>query len=616
MRLQTLFVVLAATFALAGAVPSGQTPPAAQTPPQPLIGTGLIAGQVVDATTGKLIPDAAVIVGLRAAGARGAAGPPQATVDAQGRFVFGSLPAGSYTLGATRPGYLSKSILVTLADGERVLDTRIRLTKTATVSGTLRDSAGDPVVGTTVVALQRVMINGQQSWNLASTNRSDDRGIYRMPELAPGDYAVCACGRDSIPLDQTLTSTLSSDPRLLMGLAARAMSSGTGGMSLDAGARTYAPVFHQNSTTLGRATKIVLAPGEDKTGVDMTMNIVRATRVSGTATGAPGPVPQNLMRLAPAEYGGVTINVFALTPLLVLPDGHFDFAPVPPGQYRLIAVYRGWPAGAGGRGGGGAAAPPAPVALARGGPAGPPSAPYYVDELINVPETGLANVAVTLRKAASISGRIQFIGSAPPPAEAVLTARVGAFGLAPVNPLEPLASLAGLAQGNVNADATFAILGAVPGEYVVNPSAWPSYSFLKSVTVGGLDITDLPLQVADTDIADLVVTYVDKPLAVVTITTNPATTSPPFDDAWAIVFPADPKYWAEPAAARRRFRQAAFSNKGTVNVDGLPAGDYFVVATTGLDSDWQERGRLETLTRKAQRLTLGDGEKRSIEVKR
>jgi hypothetical protein len=615
MRPLNLFVVLAAALVLASAAPFGQTPPAAQTPPQPQIGTGLIAGQVVDATTGKLIPDAAVIAGLRT-GARGAAGA-QATVDAQGRFVFGSLPPGNYAINASRPGYLSKSIVVTLADGERVLDTRIRLTKTATVSGTLRDSAGDPVVGTTVVALQRAMINGQQSWNLASTNRSDDRGIYRMPELAPGDYAVCACGRDSIPLDQTLTSTLSSDPRLLMGLATRAMSSGTGGMSLDAGARTYAPVFHQNSTTLGRATKIVLSPGEDKTGVDMTMDIVRATRVSGTATGAPGPVPQNLMRLAPAEYGGVTINVFALTPLLVQPDGHFDFAPVPPGQYRLIAVYRG-AAAAGGARGVGVAAPAAapPVAVARGGAVGPLPAPYYVDELITVPETGLANVAVTLRKSASITGRIQFIGSAPPPTEAVMTARAGAVSFSSVNPLEPLASLSGLASGSINADATFSVLGAVPGKYVVNPVAWPGYSFLKSVTVGGLDITDLPFEVADKDIADVVITYVDKPLAVVTITTNPATTSPPFDDAWALVFPADPKYWTEPSAARRRFRQAAFSNKGSVNVDGLPAGDYFIVSTTGLDNDWQERGRLEALTRKAQRLTLADGDKRSIEVKR
>ena len=620
MRSIRLFVVFTAALALGSAVPFGQTPPAGQVPPQPQIGTGLIAGQVVDATTGKLIPDAAVFVNLRTAvAARGAAGQPQATVDAQGRFVFGSLPAGNYALNATRPGYLGKTIQIILADGDRVLDARIRLTKTATLSGTLRDAAGDPVVGTSVVAMNRTIVNGQQQWVVANLNHSDDRGIYRISDLSPGDYVVCACGRDSIPLDQVLMNALSADPRLLMSLATRAISTGTAGMSLDVGARTYAPIFHQSSTTLGRATKIALAPGEDKTGVDMTLEIVRATRVSGTATGAPGPIPQQSMRLVPAEYaggGGAMINLFSLAPVLVQPDGRFDFVPVPPGQYRLIAVYRGSPAGAGARAGGGAA-PPAPPAAALGrGAAGPPSAPYFVDEPITVPETGLTNVAVTLRKAPGITGRIEFRGSTPPPTEAVLTARPLAVSLQPVNRLDPLASLSGLASGSVNGDATFAVLGALPGKYSVTPVSWPGYSFLKTVTLGGRDITDLPIEVADRDVADLVLTYGDTPLASIAITTNPATTSPPFDDAWALVFPADRKYWTEPAAAQRRFKQAAFTNKGTVTVDGLPAGDYLIVVTTGLDTDWQEMGRLEALTRRAQRLTLADGEKKTIEVKR
>ena len=72
----------------------------------------------------------------------------------------------------------------------------------------------------------------------------------------------------------------------------------------------------------------------------------------------------------------------------------------------------------------------------------------------------------------------------------------------------------------------------------------------------------------------------------------------------------------EPAAARRRFRDAAFSAKGSVTVDGLPAGEYLIVALTGLDSDWMEPTRLEALSRKAQRISLGDGEKKTLEVRR
>ena len=71
-----------------------------QPPPQ---GTGLISGQVIDADTGKGIPNAPVA--LHAVPAPGA--PPQGrgggpnrpfvvTSDSQGRFFFGGLAAGSY----------------------------------------------------------------------------------------------------------------------------------------------------------------------------------------------------------------------------------------------------------------------------------------------------------------------------------------------------------------------------------------------------------------------------------------------------------------------------------------------------------------------------------------
>ena len=66
------------------------------------------------------------------------------------------------------------------------------------------------------------------------------------------------------------------------------------------------------------------------------------------------------------------IELTQIQPMLVQADGRFDFASVPPGQYRLIVTHRETGATGGGptglalnfTGGRGASPPPAPVAIA------------------------------------------------------------------------------------------------------------------------------------------------------------------------------------------------------------------------------------------------------------
>ena len=83
------------------------------------------------------------------------------------------------------------------------------------------------------------------------------------------------------------------------------------------------------------------------------------------------------------------------------------------------------------------------------------------------------------------------------------------------------------------------------------------------------------------------------------------------------VFPADRKYWPNVPSARRRYRAAPFSPAGNVVLDGLPAGDYVVVVSTSADfQNWQDPAHLEALSRKGQRVTLVDGDKRTMEVRR
>jgi len=128
-------------------------------------------------------------------------------------------------------------------------------------------------------------------------------------------------------------------------------------------------------------------------------------------------------------------------------------------------------------------------------------------------------------------------------------------------------------------------------------------------------VTDLPIEVGTKDLGELVLTYADTPLGSLTVSV-PAQQGRRSDDDHVLVFPVDRKYWSEPVASRRRFRPQQLSTKGTALIADLPAGEYFVAVETGIVVlDFQD-ARLDTLSRRAQRITINDGEKRTIEVRR
>jgi hypothetical protein len=79
---------------------------------------------------------------------------------------------------------------VVLADSERVGDLTIPVWKFAAISGQVTDEAGEPMVGIAVRVMLRTVVAGRQKFVPGATARTDDRGIYRIASLTPGEYAV------------------------------------------------------------------------------------------------------------------------------------------------------------------------------------------------------------------------------------------------------------------------------------------------------------------------------------------------------------------------------------------------------------------------------------------
>ena len=230
---------MAALVAIVGAVTAGsaQVPaPVPQAPPptQPISGTSLILGQIVDAAGGG-VAGAVVTLngGLVQTGGFNTnmsptpipGGPRRTLTSGNGRFVFSDLPQGAYSIDAAKPGYVPGAFgrhrpggiaqSLTLAADERIGNVTIAIWKFAATSGTLLDDAGEPLVGAEVLALRRSYEIGRVQMSQSSSAVTDDRGAYRIASLTPGDYVIC------------VTATQSTVPAALVDAYAQARVAGT-----------------------------------------------------------------------------------------------------------------------------------------------------------------------------------------------------------------------------------------------------------------------------------------------------------------------------------------------------------------------------------------------------
>src|SRR5262249_19074275 len=100
-----------------------------------------------------------------------------------------------------------------------------------------------------------------------------------------------------------------------------------------------APIFFPGATSPAQATPIVLRAGEERSGVDFTIQYAPTARIGGTIT-MPG---------ADAIPSGTLVNLVVNDPAMPIagpesfrttrtgPDGKFEFAQVLPGPYLLVA---------------------------------------------------------------------------------------------------------------------------------------------------------------------------------------------------------------------------------------------------------------------------------------
>ena len=331
---------------------------------------------------------------------------------------------------------------------------------------------------------------------------------------------------------------------------------------LDSGVQTtMSPTYYPGTGDFGAAQKIRVPPAAE-TVINFPLLPVRSARVSGfvfTSTGQPADALLSLTSDAGElgslpGTGGVTRD-----------DGSFLMAEVPPGRYTLLAEVR----------------------------ANATTISEIATRSIVINGTDVEGLTVTTTKPGSLRGTIVADKSAmrrlPPQIEiAARPRRQGA---------DPTFATA--------TDNTFE-MSTPPGPFTLEievPNGWA----VKSLTMGGLDATELAIDIGSEQAVPVTVVLTDRMTDVSGTVVGTDASS-----AYVVVFPADSGGWTP-----RRVRSVQADSRGRFRIIGLPPGERYLAAAVREIDEGQEDDPdfLQQLQNRAVPFDLAVDGKQTLELK-
>jgi hypothetical protein len=523
--------------------------------------------------------------------------------DSSGRFVFQRLAAGSYGVRVVASGYLSGGYgrvpgfgavgQIALQDQQWFREANAVLWKPASISGTVRDERGDPMVDVSVRILMAFKFAGGDGWAAGTVTQTDDRGAYRFAGLLPGRYIVqvpsvqVTLPSGAVWLPQKLTKTVPLPA--IPNQDGSGTVVGTFPVPPEGHGEVYASTFAPSSRSLPMANVIAVDFGSDVRAVDVSLPLVPSVGVSGVVIGPTTAIAGLPVRLLASGnesmgFGGET----ALT--ITDASGHFKLSHVPSGNYTVI-VGRALKEFA-------VDQPDGPSRLAFGvgrmfldnisgaSVGGEPRVYVSAIGMAGEEVTGRVTLAVgteaieglVVQAAAgvTVSGRAFYDGADAPangrtagpfgprvrldPADADVTRSMPYSALVHENP----------------APATFSISNVTPGRYRLVDQGNRDYR-LVGATWNGQDIFATPLEVTGTGPISGVVVQLSSKQNSVSGRIRTADGQKPSAGV-VLIFPSEPSRWREPGVGAPLFRWVDVSSDGQFSTTNLIPGDYLIAA--------------------------------------
>jgi protocatechuate 3,4-dioxygenase beta subunit len=584
---RSVLVVMVFVFALTTGTGADQER-AATAPAIP--STGRIAGTVVNAETGRPVRLAEILLASNA-------GEQRATTDDTGGFSFEKLPAGSYSLLISRPGFLDSHYgqgrpgtdtpgrRITLKDREEITRLVVPLSQGGSISGVVRDDHGDPVFRAGVRVSRWAFRDGKRMLQDVGAIETDERGMFRVGLLPSRQYAVRVLPPEIFKDEDGKTPS-----------------------------RGFAPVFYPSALSSGGAETIALGVGEHRSNLDLVMPLVKLSKISGMVLDASGqPVPEFHVSLVD-QSSGTWLEQGTMTEA----DGRFQFQRVVPGAYVVMGgalghlkelsvgiVADGKIEGdvvhmltsveaavltfkAAGHGVTHRSSYESAAASARG------SGSLDVTVSGEVP----ADVVLRLEGPRDVTGRIVFDGAAQKPA-----ANIDVLLRSPTS---------AAFQASVAADGTFTLKDVAPGRYSIEAKGPGSPWTLASAVSTGVDALDSQLDVPrDRDLRDLTLTFSDRVTELSGTVTDAS--GQPVTERRVIVFSSDERLWT---TAMDRIQATALTEAGRFTFTDLRPGSYWLGVVGDVEADeWRLPEFLRQLVGASVPVRILDGEKKTQDLR-
>ena len=524
-----------------------QQPPATppETKPEDL---SAIEGQVLSLATGAPVPKADVILrGTR----RTVSGPAMqlsySTVsDAGGNFAMQDVEPGEYRLSIRRTGFVNfdygarspahAGTLLSLDPGRRLKELVARLTPHGVITGRVLDGNGEPIVSGQVEAMRYSYQSGRKQLIPAGSASTNDLGEYRIYGLAPGRYCL-----DARPGDESYHNAPDRSAVPLV----------------ENDVRTYYP----GTIDPAAAVPLEVGPGMQMRGVNLSLVKARTFRVRGRVEGRTG-VNVTLLPRGQARWS------YPNSEFMTGPKGSFEIDRILPGAYSLSAT--AWDG----------------------------QKIYSARQDIDIGETNIDDLVLTLAPSVEISGRFEIEGASPPKLDSLKVY---------LRPREEF----GIVYPSVEVrsdDGTFTISNAILEAYSLQVTGSPDGYWVKSIRMGGQEVKYRGIDLAHTPAAPLSITLAPNAAQIDGVVLNER--QQPAPGAMVVLVP-EQKLREQTEA----YKTASSDQNGRFTLKNIDPGDYTLLAWEDVEyRAYMDPNFLKPVEDRGQAISLQEGGHQSVHL--
>lgn len=502
-----------------------------------------------------------------------------AWTDGRGEFQIADVPAGKYFVMVDAPGIIrsrpydskerQRDMTSVTVDGTSRSEVIVRVKRGGAISGRVTYADGDPAINASI----RVLRKQEGKWEsvyvgVGSNDRAlaDERGVYRVSGLLPGEYLVGA-----------------TEEKWAIELTARDEPAGGNLLNRALLATTY----YDGATGLTGATVLTIQAGDEQKDI----NIILAERpmhsIAGTVTlkGNTQPIVRARLSLKRKDE---TAPASDLEDPVTNTDeqGRFTFDEVQDGNYAITITPPQWYSRSG----------DAPTAsqVANAGQ-------RFVGKTLEVTVAGadLADLVIEVSSGSRISGTVAVEGGKPLPRNVLVYASTEVRQGQASSPIR------------VQADGTFTVEGVPSGVTHLRTSVPPDNQYYtKSVTVGKTDLLRGPLVVKEDEDITKVRIVISPDVALLSGRVLASDGKTPQPGASVVLISTDTDQQRSTNA-----RIFGFTNAdGSFRLSGAP-GEYLAIVMRPGEFVYElSNDALRLRNPKAQRLVLQAGENDRVDI--